>query len=39
MQTASQAVANGVLEQTVSYNALSGKTKETMDAMRAEYTS
>jgi len=39
MQRASQAVENGVLNQTVSYNALSGKTKETMDAMRSEYSS
>ncbi|OTN83684.1 hypothetical protein A5819_003781 [Enterococcus sp. 7E2_DIV0204] len=39
MQRASQAVESGVLNQTVSYNALSGKTKETMDAMRSEYTS
>ncbi|MGM9897995.1 MAG: tape measure protein [Enterococcus faecalis] len=39
MQRASQAVENGVLNQTVSYNALSGKTKETMDAIRSEYSS
>lgn len=39
MQRASKAVETGVLEQSVSYEALHGKTKETMDAMRSEYSS
>lgn len=39
MQRASDAVESGVMQQTISYDALQGKNKEVMDALRAEYQS
>ena len=39
MQRASAAVESGVMQQTISYDALQGKNKEVMDALRAEYQS